>query len=185
MIPVKLNYTVSDNCGVNSPNQIYIYSNEPENGLGDGDISQDWVIKDDHNILLRAERSGTGTGRVYYIYIVSYDYSYKLVTVEVPHDKGMTKASDAMLADGNQLDSTPFRVNAWPNPSSRSFNLQVESVSNETIDVYISDIIGTRILKLKTENNQSIYFGGDLKPGMYMVEIRQGGNVKTIKVVKQ
>jgi predicted extracellular nuclease len=40
-------------------------SNEPDNGLGDGDTPNDIVIVDDLTVKLRAERSGTGNGRVY------------------------------------------------------------------------------------------------------------------------
>ncbi len=40
-------------------------SNEPDNGLGDGDTANDIVIVDDLTLKLRAERSGTGTGRIY------------------------------------------------------------------------------------------------------------------------
>ncbi|MGD9705730.1 MAG: ExeM/NucH family extracellular endonuclease [Acidimicrobiia bacterium] len=40
-------------------------SNEPDNGLGDGDTANDIVIVNDLTVQLRAERSGTGTGRIY------------------------------------------------------------------------------------------------------------------------
>ncbi len=46
-----------------------VTSNEPINGLGDGDVSPDRQIVDAHHVNLRAERSGTGTGRVYTITI--------------------------------------------------------------------------------------------------------------------
>jgi len=39
-------------------------SNEPENGLGDGDTAPDVAISGG-SVQLRAERAGTGTGRVY------------------------------------------------------------------------------------------------------------------------
>jgi hypothetical protein len=50
-----------------------VTSNEPVNGLGDGDASPDWTIIDAHHINLRAERSGTGTGRTYTITITCTD----------------------------------------------------------------------------------------------------------------
>jgi hypothetical protein len=39
-------------------------SNEPEDGLGEGDLTPDILIDDDV-VHLRAERSGTGEGRTY------------------------------------------------------------------------------------------------------------------------
>ena len=41
-----------------------VTQDEPVNGLGDGDTGPDAVTLSD-GILLRAERSGTGDGRVY------------------------------------------------------------------------------------------------------------------------
>ena len=195
MIPIHLDYSASDNCGGPVVNEIYISSNEPENGLGDGDMSPDWKIIDNHNILLRAERLGKGTGRVYTITIMSHDnlynYSSKLVTVSVPHDKSNFKIADfsgetGNLAMNSKVDGNgELKLNAWPNPSTLNFNLQVESGSNQTINVYVSDILGRRIKNLKSESNQTIYFGDDLQPGMYVIEVRQGNYSKIIKMVKQ
>ena len=44
---------------------VSVTSNEPDNGLGDGDTANDIVIVDDLTVKLRAERSGTGNGRIY------------------------------------------------------------------------------------------------------------------------
>ena len=44
---------------------VSVTSNEPDDGLGDGDTPTDIVIVDDLTVKLRAERSGAGTGRVY------------------------------------------------------------------------------------------------------------------------
>ena len=70
---VLVDYTSVDNCPGPISCEISVTSNEPENGLGDGDQSPDWQITDDHHIKLRAERSGTGNGRVYTIHIACTD----------------------------------------------------------------------------------------------------------------
>jgi len=86
---VTVSYTVVDNCGPLT-NALSVSSNEPINGLGDGDTAPDWEIIDANHVRLRAERSGRGAGRVYTITITSTDSagnsSSKAVFVTVPHD---------------------------------------------------------------------------------------------------
>ena len=46
---------------------VSVTSNEPDNGTGDGDTPNDIVIIDDRTFNLRAERAGSGDGRIYTI----------------------------------------------------------------------------------------------------------------------
>ncbi len=89
MQDVTVNYTSSDNCGGGNCT-LSVTSDEPINGLGDGDTSPDWEIVDAHHVRLRAERSGTGDGRVYTITITCTDAagnsSSTDVTVVVAHN---------------------------------------------------------------------------------------------------
>jgi len=70
-------------------------SNEPEDGLGDGDTAPDVVITGSgiqpRVVQLRAERSGTGSGRVYTITATATDGSGNTATAQstctVPHNK--------------------------------------------------------------------------------------------------
>jgi hypothetical protein len=92
MVPITLTVSASDNCDSNSICQIVsVISNEPENGLGDGDKAPDWEITGTLTVNLRAERSGKGDGRVYTIKVRCTDnagnFSDQLITVTVPHDK--------------------------------------------------------------------------------------------------
>jgi len=72
-----------------------VTSNEPDNGLGDGDTENDIVIVDNFHFQLRAERSGTGEGRVYTItYTVTDDCgnsTTQSVMVTVPKSQGKKK----------------------------------------------------------------------------------------------
>ena len=71
---------------------VSVTSNEPDNGLGDGDTPEDIVIVDDNTFKLRAERSGTGEGRVYTITYLATDACGNTSTgtaiVTVPRDLG-------------------------------------------------------------------------------------------------
>ena len=90
LVDVTVRYTVTDNCGP-VINALTVSSNEPINGLGQGNTAPDWEIVDPHHLRLRAERSGTGSGRVYTITITSTDSagnsSTKQLFVGVPHDR--------------------------------------------------------------------------------------------------
>jgi hypothetical protein len=94
MIPVVLAVDATDNCDfADLVCQIEsVASNEPVNGLGDGDTSPDWVITGDLTVNLRAERSGAGSGRIYTITVECTDLSGNSSTdtteVSVPHDQG-------------------------------------------------------------------------------------------------
>jgi uncharacterized repeat protein (TIGR01451 family) len=98
MREVIVNYTATDNCpGLNCV--ISVTSSEPINGTGDGDTSPDWEIVDANHIRLRAERAGTGSGRVYTITVTCTDTSgnstIKTATVVVAHNITAPKSGTA------------------------------------------------------------------------------------------
>ncbi len=70
---------------------VSVSSSEPIDGTGDGDTSPDWEITGDLTLKLRAERSGTGSGRVYTITVEARDYSgnttLEIVAVIVPKNQ--------------------------------------------------------------------------------------------------
>jgi uncharacterized repeat protein (TIGR03803 family) len=87
---VTINYSVPDG-GQSGACALSVTSNEPVNGAGDGDTAPDWEIVDAHHVRLRAERAGTGLGRIYYVTLTcAHDAGYscaKTVIVRVPHDR--------------------------------------------------------------------------------------------------
>jgi hypothetical protein len=70
---------------------VSVTSNEPENGKGDGNTTDDIQILSDTTFKLRAERSGPGEGRIYTITYTATDASGNSlqvsVTITVPHNK--------------------------------------------------------------------------------------------------
>jgi hypothetical protein len=93
LIPVTIAATVHDLVDSNPHTRIIgVTSNEPINGPGDGNTAPDYEITGDLTLTLRAERSGSGNGRIYTITVESRDASGNASTatvdVTVPHDSG-------------------------------------------------------------------------------------------------
>lgn len=96
MVGITIQANASDNSGNPVTLTASVTSNEPIDGLGDGDTAPDWtqpVINQqtgEVSLQLRAERSGSGTGRVYTITITAIDQSDNTSTADVkivvPHD---------------------------------------------------------------------------------------------------
>ena len=88
--------SASDVCDAAPALAFSIASDEPENGLGDGDTAPDWTVQASGaslaDVLVRAERSGLGNGRVYSISATATDRagnasSPSRGTVTVPHNQ--------------------------------------------------------------------------------------------------
>ena len=98
LVDINIEANASDNSG--EPVEIItatIFSNESQDGLGDGDISPDWtepvidLINGRIMFALRAERAGNGNGRIYTVTITAIDASGNSsqvpVEIVVPHDR--------------------------------------------------------------------------------------------------
>lgn len=92
MVPVTVHADAEDGCGPVDISIVEVRSDEPINGVGDGDTAPDWNVDGPLVLRLRAERAGTGDGRVYTIRVRFADAvgneRFEYVTVRVPHDEG-------------------------------------------------------------------------------------------------
>jgi hypothetical protein len=181
MVEVQVNYDVSENCAI-VERTITVTSNEPENGLGDGDQAPDWKVMNPNLVQLRAERSGTGNGRIYTITITVKDASGNIgiatTTVDVPHSMVVKKG--AVDVEGGKLAAT-----VWPNPSYQYFNANITGLGDAPITVKVVDMSGRVISTLTATHNQTIRFGENLKPGIYIVEVLQGSEKAIQKIMKK
>jgi hypothetical protein len=101
MVNIAINANAVDNSGLPVTLTASVASNEPIDGLGDGDMGPDWttpVIEQNTgriDLQLRRERSGSGSGRVYTITITAADSSGNTstayVNITVPHDMAKKK----------------------------------------------------------------------------------------------
>lgn len=98
------------------------------------------------------------------------------------------------LPIGNPVDVEPeeneasvesILIHAWPNPSDNQFTLEIESNKDEKFEIHVYDLLGKQVLKMERDNDQPLDFGAELLPGIYFIQIRQGNNFNTTKIVKQ
>jgi hypothetical protein len=176
---VTVNYTSTDNCGVVTCG-LTVVSNQPGNGNGDGNTHSDWQIVDDHHIRLRAERSGSSGQRVYTITATCTDQygnsGNSTTTVRVPHHMIITLKPP----HGHTT------VHVSPNPTADQFTLHIETTELvEKINVKVIDLSG-RILEQRSNltGDQTLRIGENLKPGIYFIQLQQGGDIKLIKLLK-
>ncbi len=99
MVTVEIiDASISDNCGdidLGNCRIVSVTSNEPINGSGDGNTDPDFEITGDLTADLRAEKSGSGNGRIYIMTLECTDTnentSTATVDISVPHDQGKKK----------------------------------------------------------------------------------------------
>jgi predicted extracellular nuclease len=92
LVPVTVSVIITDDSDVAgetiTPTLVSAVSNEPDNGLEDGDTAGDVVTVNPFNFQLRAERAGDRTGRIYTITYSATDdcgnTATTTVTVTVP-----------------------------------------------------------------------------------------------------
>jgi hypothetical protein len=92
---VSRGISAADVCDPSPTVHVTVTSDEPENGLGDGDTAPDWSVQQVRvavfDVAVRAERSGVGNGRTYAIGTTAADGSGNSTTadgaVSVPHNQ--------------------------------------------------------------------------------------------------
>ena len=108
MVDVGLNFEVADNCNTEADISIEVTSDEPTTtapGAGGSEHAPDAEITDDGRILLRAERSGKGDGRVYVINVNASDECANNSSLSIPVKVNHNKKKDA-INSGQSYDAT-------------------------------------------------------------------------------
>ena len=96
-----------------------------------------------------------------------------------PAIAGKESMQPETLATQEKMD-----VKVFPNPAVSDFNLQVLTAGKQTINVRVLDMQGREFKRLTIMPYQTIHIGADLKAGTYIIETRQGSEVKTVKLIK-
>lgn len=141
MVPVVVSATTLDACDLAPGIQLVsVTSSEPDDapGSADGQTEDDIqgiaVGAAGSEILLRAEREGSGGGRLYAITYAAMDASGNPTTggagVMVPHDQGGTTEPVSLSVDRRTAGAAPLTSLSWTAPAgARHYNVVRGAIS--------------------------------------------------------
>jgi hypothetical protein len=137
-------------------------------------------------------QTGAVTGTISVVGVNNCDSSLpRNLNVSIPACGVATKAAPTGT-DGSQkqrLSSgvdgmSRMQVKLFPNPTVHDFILRVESGSREFITLRVLDNTGRLLETKRFEPGRELRFGDRLKPGTYIIEVIQGSERQTQRVIK-
>jgi hypothetical protein len=82
--------------------------------------------------------------------------------------------------------SASLKLNAYPNPSNGAFTLQLDGYSmTDKVSVTVTDLMGRKVYQTEGTGKQQYRFGTNFISGMYNVQVIQGSEKKSLKLVKE
>ncbi len=88
------------------------------------------------------------------------------------------------FSKGGSVAAEGMSVNVFPNPTVSDFKMQVITAGKEVVNVRVLDLQGRAIRTLIVMPYETVSIGNELKAGTYMLEVRQGKEVKTTRLIK-
>ncbi|MFN3968403.1 choice-of-anchor I family protein [Flavobacterium sp.] len=95
--------------------------------------------------------------------------------------------ANAKTADSSVLTNELFSAIAYPNPFAVTFAIDVNTSSKEMISIKVYDMVGRLIERIDTtaDDLEGLTIGNNYPSGVYNVNITNGSDIKTIRVVKR
>ena len=80
-----------------------------------------------------------------------------------------------------------FIASVYPNPFAENFKLDIQTTSEDTLQVKVYDMLGKLVDNqiLDATQVEAIEIGSDYPSGVYNVIVSQGDNLKTLRVIKR
>jgi len=99
-------------------------------------------------------------------------------------NKAIAKDTDIKLAKVIP-GSNELKIQAYPNPTATEFTLKLDGFGNDKLSITVTDIMGRPVYHTDGEAKQQYRFGNNFLPGIYLVQVIQGTQKQTIKLIKQ
>ena len=127
--------------------------------------------------------STSSTGTKTYTFTPASGQCASSTTMNITVQK-CNNTSSLVTAKQSLTETTILDAKVTPNPSETEFTLTLSGNSNKPVEVRVIDMYGRSIHYARGSANQSYKFGQRFTSGVYIVEILQGMNVKTLKIIK-
>ena len=139
-----------------------------------------------NNVFTLKQVSGTTKGKSYLVSVAIQ------ISGGVYQDYGTacpiaTAANAATRMDEENVNATIFTAKAFPNPFETSFNLAIESSSDDQVEVKVYDMIGRELEARKATVSElsTQEIGNNYPQGVYNIIVSQGDQVKTLRMIKR
>jgi hypothetical protein len=138
------------------------------------------------NVFNLKQIAGTGVNTAYSIRVA---LQYNGTWQDYGPSCVVTTAVNAITTRMNdsEIATSVFSVKAFPNPFATSFNLAIESSSDDQVEVVVYDMIG-RLLeanKATVSELSTQEIGNNYPSGVYNIIVSQGDQTKTLRMIKR
>lgn len=169
---------VADNCPGVTYALTSITSNEPDNGLGDGDTPNDIQSAafntPDLGFRVRAERAGMGSGRIYTVTYTATDGANNQTSASAEITVPLNLGKDGATA---QLPIAYELKQNYPNPFNPSTVLRYSLPEASVVTLRVHDMLGREVATLlhgsprDAGQHEAIFDGAGLVSGVYSCSI--------------
>jgi uncharacterized protein YjdB len=77
------------------------------------------------------------------------------------------------------------KLEAYPNPTYGEFTLVLKEFTNDKVLITVTDVWGKKVYQTEGPGQKQYTFGKNLRQGVYFVQVLQGSNKQSMKLVKE
>jgi hypothetical protein len=101
-----------------------------------------------------------------------------------PPSQSSSTSSSVFVGTTQQLKLFNVKVTNNPSFGGTEFRLQVQGDDKEPVNIIVTDMYGQKVFTSKGSIHDMYRFGANWRSGTYIIQVIQGKNIKTLKVVK-
>jgi hypothetical protein len=76
-------------------------------------------------------------------------------------------------------------VNVFPNPTRGEFNVKLETTNPQTVSLQVYDATGALVYSKSGINESNLLLGSKWASGLYILQVQQGKQSRTLRLVKE